>query len=538
MAWYRCMGGSGLPAGLQTDMDAVLNKKFSTSTTYPPADWPDTVNLLGPLPERTASASIAHIEDGASEVPLKNWLVTLPASLSGYSSIVGTKSGKNLLDTSAFDSLEYYTVNANGSITVNSSDSRSWSNVSALIFLKEGTYTLSRKLTGSQCYIRSSLDNYASNACSLGNSSTKNSFTLTGDAYIKIKVGYNGSYPFTDTYQLEVGSTESTFEKYTAPTQYTASLGRTIYGGTADIVTGEGEDENGNTFTFTPITPTPETALGVNNFWTDEGDSSVTYRAVDTVQPIPPVPPTLVSKNVTQNGTYEAEDDDADGYDEVTVNVPPYSFMPTWTETKLVDNTSLASSITFSEDYHNYQMLRFVIYNSSTQIYDSIFVLPSGIDKAFTYSSNKFCLNQQITGYTNQYVTYQEDSLLSWSRTGNRNCNVYEVYGMTFTNATLTTEVIYSRDAIANTNVTPTPPSGKTFFDYDAIIYMCCTTDTNITHFCKWWITKPKLSLFTDSVGYGIPLFAYNAGKPVVFTETSIGTYGFFYVVGLNFTAT
>ena len=31
--------------------------------------------------------------------------------------------------------------------------------------------------------------------------------------------------------------------------------------------------------TFTPITPTPETALGVNNFWATEGDSDVTYRA-------------------------------------------------------------------------------------------------------------------------------------------------------------------------------------------------------------------------------------------------------------------
>ena len=32
-------------------------------------------------------------------------------------------------------------------------------------------------------------------------------------------------------------------------------------------------------FTFTPITPTPETALGINNFWADEGDTEVTYRA-------------------------------------------------------------------------------------------------------------------------------------------------------------------------------------------------------------------------------------------------------------------
>ena len=32
--------------------------------------------------------------------------------------------------------------------------------------------------------------------------------------------------------------------------------------------------------------------------------------------------PTLISKQITENGTYTAADDNADGYDEVTVNVP------------------------------------------------------------------------------------------------------------------------------------------------------------------------------------------------------------------------
>jgi hypothetical protein len=173
-----------------------------------------------------------------------------------------------------------------------------------------------------------------------------------------------------DTAQLEVGESATAYEKGKAPTQYTASLGRTIYGGTADVVKGEGTEtytkvklsdltwtqgtaggreyynavistaETTNThdivtdlpysgmvtvanmadksiakwqqsvriydtdissvsqlletygneyiaypnryatdFTFTPITPTPETALGVNNFWADEGDSEVTYRS-------------------------------------------------------------------------------------------------------------------------------------------------------------------------------------------------------------------------------------------------------------------
>jgi hypothetical protein len=43
--------------------------------------------------------------------------------------------------------------------------------------------------------------------------------------------------------QLEVGSTATTYEPYTAPTISTVNLGRTIYGGTADIVNGEGTDK-------------------------------------------------------------------------------------------------------------------------------------------------------------------------------------------------------------------------------------------------------------------------------------------------------
>jgi hypothetical protein len=180
------------------------------------------------------------------------------------------------------------------------------------------------------------------------------------------------------SYMIEAGSSATTYEPYTAPTQYTADLGRTIHGGTADVVNGTGtETYNGldlstltwsggiiggqmwcwycdisstnpelppnssifdgmsdnytpirfngvsntadtiairsngvlyvnngsdtvepmghvtyklatpSTFTFTPITPTPETALGVNNFWADEWDTEVTYRSSGTVHQYP-----------------------------------------------------------------------------------------------------------------------------------------------------------------------------------------------------------------------------------------------------------
>ena len=301
MAWYRC-GGGGLPAGLQSDMDTVLNKKFSTSTTYPPNTWPDNVNLLGPLPEKTASGAIAHITDGADGVPLKNWLVTLPASLSGYSAVNGVRTGKNLLDMTIYDGGSYNpavgtatTLSLSASQFTKTSNAysidttTSWKTFSVRMPVKSGvTYYRKFTMSASGANLGSSeyyLDDDNKVVGSVSNN-TDNPHTKTGTLSIPsgavwFVITFTNRSTATNTLtitepQIEVG-TATAYEAYEAPTQYTASLGRTIYGGTADIVTGEGEDENGNAFTFTPIQA--DTELGVNNFWADEGDSDVTYRA-------------------------------------------------------------------------------------------------------------------------------------------------------------------------------------------------------------------------------------------------------------------
>ena len=272
MAWYRC-GGGGLPAGLQSDMDTVLNKKFSTSTTYPPTDWPDTVNLMGPLPEKTASGAIANITDGADGVPLKNWLVTLPASLDGYTEVNGVKSGKNLIDLSSL--VDGY-VNSNGTFNTNHPNGEMRSGF--IPVLPNTVYYFSIVETTGTAADWVGIGEYTSND-GTGFISRKSFWRFTTSSTAKYVIVSARNLAQATKIQLEIGNDPTTWEAYTPIEQYTASLGRTIYGGTADIVTGEGEDENGNAFTFTPITPTPETALGVNNFWADEGDSDVTYRA-------------------------------------------------------------------------------------------------------------------------------------------------------------------------------------------------------------------------------------------------------------------
>ena len=62
---------------------------------------------------------------------------------------------------------------------------------------------------------------------------------------------------------------------------------------------------------------------------TKTGTENKTYKAIDdsadgysefTVN-VPTVQPTLITKSITENGTYDASDDSADGYSSVTVNV-------------------------------------------------------------------------------------------------------------------------------------------------------------------------------------------------------------------------
>ena len=677
MSWFKCSGGTGMPSGLQSEMDAVLNKKFNTSTTYPPADWPDDVNLLGVLEVKTASGAIASFSDGADDVPVKSCSVTFTPSGGGGTpsapvAITGV-SGLSVTQCPNMCNFNDYNVTAGTNTTVALGDD---------LTLKKGTYTLSFSISATvtatrnrPCYVINGNYTYAdSDYKTSGRYSW--TFTLADDTTLSIRWwAHTVSDNITiSDFELNGGSVALPYAPYITPSVVTDTFGQTLYGGTRDLVTDKAEVtfsqeidlstltwnmdndtrfrsrqpdylgsagwsgdwsktkancfvcenpatsfSNRSDYSFSNIpqnyynfdikvptglfadvtafktwladvdgngthaklvielaTPTEitgltshniSTRLGDNNFYADTGTMSVEYRSSGT-ETI--VSPTLITKSITANGTYQASSDNADGYSSVsvtvsanvgtksitsngtytassesldgyssvTVEVPPYSFMPAYTLTKIVDNSTQQSSFTFTEDYHNFSMLKIVLYNSSSQIYDNIYVLPSGIDKAFTYSSNHFCVNQQITGYSNIYVTYNQDSLLTWSRVANRNANIYEIYGMTFTNATMTTEVIYSRDALTSGNVTPTPPTGKNFFDYDAIIYMFNTTDANITAFSKWWLTKPKMSISTDAEGYGVPLFVYNNGKPVVMTETSIGTYNFFYVVGINFTAT
>ena len=251
MTWFR-VGGAGIPATLKNAMNAVFNKKFGTSgQNYPPKQWPDEVNLMGPLPEGTASGQIANFTDGADDVPTKSLVVTIPSSLSGVSSVTEKHiPSRNMASMSNADftlnSVRYKTANGVLYIDGTSTGETSSNNdaFKALDFwLPSGTYYFNR---GSlfDVSVATYLKKYDDKSVLVSN---QGSFTLSEKAHLYIGF-YVYNKVFSDlkaTICINLGSTAITYEDTAPITQYTASLGRTIYGGQPDIVNGEGTESYG-----------------------------------------------------------------------------------------------------------------------------------------------------------------------------------------------------------------------------------------------------------------------------------------------------
>ena len=279
MAYYEMMP-AGLPAGLQSGMDSVLNKKFGTATSYAPGTWPDTVNIMGPLPEKTiVSSPVADFSDGADDVPTKSLVVTISPTLSGVSLLNETQTWRNLFNldrtegipdptdiiisprildvTKLFKGLRadnyFYAGYASysisgGVLSVTTSNNLNYG-IAFPVRVKGGaTYCLSAILTGANmsvgCYDKNW--NFISRIFDMVSDASRSFSTPSNAEYITVVFGSStlNVAGTVSNIQLEVGNTATTFEPYTTPTTYTASLGRTIYGGTADIVNGKCEPTN------------------------------------------------------------------------------------------------------------------------------------------------------------------------------------------------------------------------------------------------------------------------------------------------------
>lgn len=248
------------------DVGAVLKKKTGSQDGYKPKEWADTINLMGLLPVRTASGSIAHFTDGADAVPFKSLTAQILSKQSG----TGTPSPSNPRPISGTSVLNVNRVGKNLFDEANAT----MSNLSLSNHVFTNTNTDTRANLQFQAVL---LDDNLQAIQSLFSQSVtatgafSRTVTITNSGYSKLMIKHNGSaidlriiVPFTypkktvtisanflgvdvqtvgglsfENLQIEIGSTATTYEPYTGST-YTVNFGQTVYGGSADVVGGTG----------------------------------------------------------------------------------------------------------------------------------------------------------------------------------------------------------------------------------------------------------------------------------------------------------
>ena len=267
MAWFKC-GGGGIPAALKSLMNTVLNKKWGTSGTYPPETWPETVNLMGPLEEKTVSGSVVTFSDGADDVPLKKCEVTIPANLTGVSSVAVVHCGANIWDKE-WEQGSYNTDT--GEPGYSSTRIRSKND----IFVKGVTSIYIVSPENVRCIFMDE------NKTVIGSPSAVHNGVVTpttGAVYMRwyTGAGYGGTYNNDISFNLDI--TDTDYHAYNGTT-HTANLGKTIYGGEVDIVNGIAEPTN---IVDIPSNLTTGTSVGMTFSATADGGVSYSGTATGT----------------------------------------------------------------------------------------------------------------------------------------------------------------------------------------------------------------------------------------------------------------
>lgn len=254
----------------------AIRSKNGETTQYKPSEMAAAISAIESglelLPQDTVSGAIANFPDGSNNYPVVELIANIDYKQEGYTGMNITKQRKNLADGN---------MTQEGATRVILIDN---------IFLKAGSYTISLTCdTARHFYYRV---HGTSTWTLLGGYSKKVvTFTIDNNNYYDFSYYHTNGVTISEIsdLQLEVGSSATDFEPYSAPEVKSISWeseAGTVYGGSLNVTAGELTstlDSSGD-----PL-PTPEvyqlepeevkTLLGVNNIYADTGDVEVTYRA-------------------------------------------------------------------------------------------------------------------------------------------------------------------------------------------------------------------------------------------------------------------
>ena len=224
-------GGGEVPEELKQAMNAVLNKKMSTTVNYPPDVWADTVNLLGKLPIRTASGAVASFNDGADGVPLAAHSIDIVATQSGS----GDPSPSNPREISGFNAVSITKTGVNIWNEETNISSGEIKMASRLRVAPSTTYYFK-----SPCAFTAYRYDRTGTVISSVTLQPNATFTTLSNQYYIFAAATVAAYGHNE-YQHDVSfnypSTDHDYHAYVGESVEIA-LGQTIYGGELDVTTG------------------------------------------------------------------------------------------------------------------------------------------------------------------------------------------------------------------------------------------------------------------------------------------------------------
>ena len=250
---------------LADSVSNVIEKKMETSSGYKPSEWAEQINLMGPLPEKTASGAIASFNDGADDVPVKEAKFyflpkqasgtptpSSPISIDGWTGLTAYRQKKNLLGfdvewlstvPSTFDSTKAVYLKSGTQYTISCAsvlNATTWRWCFKLFDGSGNAIYSGSDISSSLLTANSSAQYYVEGT---NRSTTSLTFTANVDGYamIFIRLGNGDATSKAVNPQLEIGSSASTYEAYSTPTTYPVSWSEhgTIYGGYVDATRGK-----------------------------------------------------------------------------------------------------------------------------------------------------------------------------------------------------------------------------------------------------------------------------------------------------------
>lgn len=136
---------------------------------------------------------------------------------------------------------------------------------------------------------------------------------------------------------------------------------------------------------------------------------------------------------------------------------------PIFAETKIADDTAQAYTFTFTDDYHNYDFVKFktgsTFYTGLIKEEEFFITTPSIIDHIFTLG--QFTLNDFRT---NVFCAYTQSGL-TWTRHGNRALYIAEAYGVNCENYSVSETDIYKATARTTSEVAISSQTDLNTFD-------------------------------------------------------------------------